>query len=162
MKVSAMGMRMIINYEGMRNSTYDDRTGKPIFTWNKFATIGIGHLIQEDEWDEYKNGISDKECMLLFCDDLTLYERIIHKLEAQIGIPGGFLQHQFDMLVSLCYNIGISNFEKSSVKKILLGQKANYNTLEEAWLAFNKQKGRFIQGIMNRRKKEYEIFTHGY
>ena len=69
--------------------------------------------------------------------------------------------NELDALVILCFNIGISAFSKSSVVKILNGEKGNYDTLEEAWKAFNKDRGEINDGLVNRRQAEWNIWTKG-
>lgn len=57
---------------------------------------------------------------------------------------------------SLCYNIGLGNYKTSTVcKKIAEGDK---QAAGEAFLLWNKAKGVVLQGLVNRRKSEKDLF----
>ena len=70
--------------------------------------------------------------------------------------------NELDALVVLIFNIGAPAFSKSSLLKMLNGQSgSNYATLEEAWKAFNKDRGQVNKGLVNRRNSEWDIWTKG-
>jgi type VI secretion system secreted protein VgrG len=69
-------------------------------------------------------------------------------------------QNEYDALVILAFNIGVTSFSKSSLLKLLNGQAgSNYPTLELAWKAFNKDNGKVSNGLTNRRASEWNIFS---
>lgn len=156
MKTSARGIDLLMELEGIKLKPYDDRTGMPLKQWNRCATIGVGYLIPQKEWEMYKNGITGDQA-----EDLL--KRILPKYEAQVNasVPGVLKQSQYDALVCLVYNIGDTEFAASSVVRMLNGKKGNYATLEQAWKAFNKDEGRVNPGLVNRRAHEWQTYATG-
>ena len=139
---------------------YDDSKGiksAPTKSWSPESTIGYGHLILQNEWEQYKNGITKEQAEALFLKDAQPMVTAVNKL-LKVSVS----QQEFDALVILTFNIGIGAFIKSSVLKMVnkVGG-SNYPTLEEAWLAFNKDQGKVSKGLVNRRKAEYNIYTKG-
>ena len=160
MKISKQCEKLLKDIEVLSLQPYDDAVGiksAPIKQYCKGTTIGYGYLIPQNEWDKYKNGITEQQANGLFENKIGKYERsidtsVVHK---------DLTQQQFDACVILCYNIGCSGFETSSVCKILNGQKTNYKSLDDAWLAWNKTQGKVSAGLTNRRKAELNIFHNG-
>ena len=70
-------------------------------------------------------------------------------------------QHQVDALACLVYNIGNGGFKSSSVLKDINKNITSGTVIEEHWNAWNKAGGKVLQGLVNRRKKEYEYFSKG-
>ena len=65
-------------------------------------------------------------------------------------------QNQFDALVSLTYNIGPSAFSKSTlVKKLNAGDIRGAAEQFDVWVNAG---GKRMQGLVNRRAKENEVF----
>jgi lysozyme len=63
-------------------------------------------------------------------------------------------QNQYDAMVSLCYNLG------SVPVSIVNAFKANdMETVKTKWLAYCHAGGKVLQGLVNRRKKELELFN---
>ncbi|EPY6315030.1 lysozyme [Campylobacter coli] len=143
------GQNLLKNIEKLRLKPYNDQNGKEITSYVKGATIGYGHLIGQNEWDLYKNGITLQEADKLFKSDLLPFENAVKN-----SINSSLAQNEFDALVILCFNIGIDNFKNSSVAKIINGEKTGYKTLKEAWIAWNKSQNKVMQGLINRRNAE--------
>ncbi len=150
------GQNLLKNIEKLRLKPYNDQNGKEITSYVKGATIGYGHLIGQNEWDLYKNGITLQEADKLFKSDLLPFENAVKN-----SINSSLAQNEFDALVILCFNIGIDNFKNSSVAKIINGEKTGYKTLKEAWMAWNKSQNKVMQGLINRRNAEYKLYTQG-
>lgn len=95
MKTSAIGKAALISREGVKTRAYRDSVG----VW----TIGVGHTAGAGA-PIPKAGmkISYAEALSLFDRDIVKYENPVN--EAFQGIE--LTQHQFDALVSICYNIG--------------------------------------------------------
>lgn len=140
--------------EGVRLKPYDDQTGKELTEWNKHATIGVGHLISQDEWKYFKNGITHTDAEYLFTKDLQKYTLCVAQTLKSIPLT----VNQKKALICFCYNIGCAAFTRSSVVKILLGQPTTQPTLEVAWKAWNKSAGKINQGLINRRDSEWRLF----
>ncbi|ECL0993393.1 lysozyme [Campylobacter jejuni] len=150
------GQNLLKNIEKLRLKPYNDQNGKEITSYVKGATIGYGHLIGQNEWDLYKNGITLQEADKLFKSDLLPFENAVKN-----SINSSLAQNEFDDLVILCFNIGIDNFKNSSVAKIINGEKTGYKTLKEAWMAWNKSQNKVMQGLINRRNAEYKLYIQG-
>lgn len=159
MQLSKQGRELLKKVEGCSLVPYDDQKGlssAPIQYWVKGATIGVGHLINQAEWPKYKNGITQAEADSLFEKDLKPFEDAVNS-----AIKVKICQHHFDALVILCFNIGQANFKTSSVVKMVNGESSSYRSLKEAWLAWNKSQGKVMQGLINRRNAEWQIYTQG-
>ncbi len=154
--LSGKGIELLKSIEELSIKPYDDQTGKAIKNWVKGATIGYGHLIGKAEWETYKNGITESQALLVFKSDLAPYERTVKSL---VKVP--LSQNQFDALVILAYNIGDTAFATSSVLKLVNDSAAAtpYPSLEEAWFAWNKSQGKPMQGLTNRRRAEWNIYS---
>lgn len=154
--LSDQAIKFLKSIETLRTKPYDDRTGKEITDWVEGATIGYGHLIAKVEWRKYKNGITESQAIMLFNSDLAPFEK---KVKSLVKVP--LTQNQFDALVILAFNIGASNFSSSSVLKLVNdhSSKTPYSSLEKAWMAWNKARGKFNKGLENRRKAEWNIYS---
>lgn len=159
-QMSDIGIELLMSIESFKGTPYDDQNGDAISNWVKGATIGYGHLISQDEWnrcgDNYKNGITKEQAKALFLQDLAPFVSGVNaKVTATIS------QNQFDALVILAFNIGSANFASSSVLKLVndLSAQTNYPNLEAAWKAWNKSQGKMMQGLVNRRNAEWNIYS---
>ena len=103
MKTSQDGLKQLAGREGMRTKAYRDTRG----IW----TIGIGHTSAAGPPDVHEGlELSEQEVLDLFARDIKQYEDAVNRA---IKIP--LKQNQFDALVSICYNIGVGGFTKSSM-----------------------------------------------
>lgn len=145
MKTSKAGVSLICSWEGF--------SPKPYLCSAKVPTIGYGST-------RYADGravtmadppITLDEAQKLFAHNLPQYEDAVEKA---VKVP--LQQHEFDALVSLCYNIGGSAFAKSTLVQFL-----NKNKRIEAaaqFLLWNKAGGVVIKGLVNRRAAEKKMF----
>jgi type VI secretion system secreted protein VgrG len=104
----------------------------------------------------YQNGISEDRAKALFQKDLQPFvDGVNNKVTATLS------QNQFDALVLLVFNIGLGNFASSSVLKLINNPAAqtHYPDLEAAWKAWNKSQGNVMQGLVNRRDAEWNIYS---
>ncbi len=153
--ITEAGKQFIKSYEGLRTKPYDDQTGKTITAWNKHATIGYGHLISQDEWETYKNGITKEQANVLFDTDVTRFIQTVKNT-----IKTKLEPYQMDALVSLAVNIGPSRFKGSSIVKLINGEPgSDYTNKKDAWLAWNLSNGKISQGLINRRNAEWKMFS---
>ena len=91
------------------------------------------------------------EAQKLFATNLPQYEQAVN---SAITVP--LEQHEFDALVSLCYNIGGNAFKHSSiVRNINAGDKARAAIRILDW---NKAGGVVVNGLTNRREAEKKMF----
>ena len=138
MAIAKSTLDFITKEEGARNKAYKDSKG----LW----TIGVGHLIKADEQNLITATLTDEQVEDLLRSDLKWCSEAV---ETSVKVP--LQQHQFDALYSLCFNIGGTNFAKSTVVK-----KINENDLQgaaDAILMWNKP-----DVLVNRRKRERALF----
>jgi lysozyme len=65
-------------------------------------------------------------------------------------------QGQFDAMVSLSYNIGVTAFSNSTLLRKL--NEGNTQEVPENWMRFNRANGKFNNGLNTRRRQELEQF----
>ena len=165
MKLSKAGADLMHRYEGFRNKPYLC----PAHIW----TIGYGHVLYQDQIalpvvrkegytglirkeyplrQEHNRVWSKEEIDKLFEADIRNFERGVLRLVPSVnGVQG-----RFDALVSLAYNIGLGNLQRSQVRI-----KANRGDIEgaaDAFLTWSKAGGRELPGLVKRRRDERALF----
>lgn len=145
MKTSEKGLQFIRREEGERLTAYADVIG----VW----TIGVGHTGKVDGKPVAKGMVisADKSRELLSAD-LSKFESAISRL---VKVP--LKQYEFDALVSLVFNIGETNFARSTLLKMLNAN--DFKGAAEQFLAWKNAGGRPVQGLLNRRKREKDMFN---
>lgn len=108
---SPIGQAVLISREALRTKAYQDSVG----IW----TIGVGHTAAAGfPFPEKGMVISEQEARELFAHDLKPYEQAVRDA---ITVP--LADHQFDALLSICFNIGPGGFKGSSfVRRINAGE----------------------------------------
>lgn len=140
MKLSEKGLEHIADSEGTKLYAYLDTGG----VW----TIGVGHT-----GPEVVRGlqISHAKAMEYLAEDVEEAEDAVNRL-----VKVDLTQNQFDMLVSFVFNVGEGQFKKSTLLKVL--NAGNYDTAADEFLKWKFDNGKMIQGLLNRRIEEREIF----
>jgi lysozyme len=127
--------------EGVEYEVYKDSAG--------LDTIGVGHLLKEGE--SYKVISEEQVDALLFLDLNVAMNAVV----LSVKIP--LTQNQFDALVSLVFNIGVTAFRNSTLLK-----KINQNAPKEAivteWHKWRKAGGKIVKGLVLRRAKELKLY----
>lgn len=148
-RISKKGRDFIRRWEGEKLKPYKDVAG----LW----TIGVGHLIDTEHESHLlaPEGISQEQSDELLMNDLDEFDRYVRNM---VDVP--LEQHQFDSLVSLVFNIGPGNFQTSTVRKRING---NYppEEIAEAWKRWKKAGGKVVQGLINRRDDEVNLYQTG-
>jgi GH24 family phage-related lysozyme (muramidase) len=121
---------------------------------NQLYSIGLGHQIQPNESYLMTKTISDDEVLQLFAKDI---EGIRSDLNRVVKVP--VTKNQQLALLSLRYNIGSDAFNKSSLLAEL--NKGNYTGAALKFGDWKFSEGKVIQGLVNRRAKERELFSIG-
>lgn len=145
--ISKKGIEELILSEGFKECPYLDSV--------KVPTIGVGSTFYEDG---KKVTMADK-CITR---DRAI-ELAMHTLN-KIFIPGVLKgvtvplnQNQVNALTNLLYNIGVGAFISSTLLK-----KINSNSTKEeiskAWRMWNKAGGKVLQGLVNRREREINLY----
>lgn len=112
-------------------------------------TIGYGHTGKDVTVGKT---ISEQEALDLFDNDIAWAVKCVN--DTLTGYP--LTQNQFDALVSLTYNIGATGFKGSTVVKRI--KNGDYKGAAEAITWWNKDNGKVVQGLVNRRAKEKALF----
>ena len=143
MKISEEGKDLIKLFEGCRLKAYKCSAGVP--------TIGFGNTYYPNG-DKVQMGdtITLEEARDLFDDLIVRYERIVNsKLKVDVK------QNEFDALVSHTYNTGGSTTLFKLVNMEAPKEKIK-NWFTTKYITAN---GKRLQGLVNRRLKEWELFN---
>lgn len=116
----------LTNEEGLQLKPYPDGEG---------FSIGIGHYIQPNE-KSLMNGITKDVAIRLFNTDLEKVDRAIDRL-----VKVSITDNQKLALASFAFNIGIGDFEDSTLLKEL--NAGNYSKASLQFPVWNKSKDRF-------------------
>ena len=147
MNISKDGVDFIKRWEGCRLKAYLDKVANPpvwtigygVTTAAGFGTIKAGMQITQAIADEW------------LIEGLKKYETAVSRSLTKVPFP-----HQFDAMVSLCWNIGPGAFAKSSVvRRFNAGDTMG---AADAFLMWNKAGGKASPGLTNRRKAERLLF----
>lgn len=105
MKTSYNGLQFIIREEGVKLSSYLDSAN----IW----TIGVGFTYYSDK-TKVKRGdtITEEENSILFESVILEFEKNLNR-----QLTTSLTQNQYDALISLMYNIGITAFNNSTLLK---------------------------------------------
>lgn len=144
MKVDAAGVQLISDFEDLRLTAYDDGVG----VW----TIGWGTTVYPSG-KKVKKGdkITLEQARQYKAYDLARFEKAVNDA---VKVP--LNQNQFNALVSLAYNIGEKAFTGSTLVKRL--NDGNYKAAADQFLVWVNAGGKRMQGLVNRRNKEREVF----
>lgn len=158
MNVSKEGLNFIANWEGFYATAYDDLQPKVKLTKNTkikgTLTIGYGTTV-------YANGKRVK------VGDTITKEVAIALLEKQVEehccifkqkVTAPLNQNQYDALASFSYNCGVYAITNNETILNALNNKQWDKVLEQL-KQYNKSKGQVLQGLINRRNKEVELFN---
>ena len=165
MKVSEAGIELMHLFEGYRNRPYRCSAG----IW----TVGWGHAMYDQQLalpnvrkegytgmirDDYPLRAEDsriwskEELVEIFKADLVRFERAVLRL-----IPGvSGRQGCFDALVSLAYNIGSGNLQRSQIR--IKANRGEWQQAADHLMDWTKGGGRVLPGLVKRRKAERELF----
>ncbi len=165
MKLSKAGADLMHRFEGFRTQPYLC----PAHIW----TIGYGHVLYQDQIrlpmirkEGYTGAIrkeyplrpqdnrvwSKGEIEALFLVDVGTFERGVLRL-----VPGSAgHQGRFDALVSLAYNIGLGNLQRSQIR--MRANRGDIAGAADAFMTWTKAGGRELPGLVKRRKEERALF----
>lgn len=147
MRTNKAGLDLIKEFEGWRAKAYKCPAG----VW----TIGYGHTSMAGP-PAVKPGmtITREEGEKILRRDLKIYE---DGVKAAIRVP--LNANQFSACVSLCYNIGVGAFRRSSVARFCNAQQ--WKKAADAFALWNKAGGKVLPGLTRRRAAEIALFTRG-
>lgn len=132
---SDTGIALIKKFEGCKLTAYQDSAG----VW----TIGYGHT------SGVKSGqtITQSQADAYLKSDLASAEENVNSFNSTYN----WNQNQFDALVSFAFNIG-------SINQLTANGTRTIATISSKITAYNKAGGKVLQGLVNRRAAEKELF----
>lgn len=144
MKTSCNGRSKLKSFEGLRLVAYQCSAG----VW----TIGWGHTVGVKEGDKITIGQAE----IFLSGDLVQFENAINRL---VNVP--LSQNQFDALICLIFNIGITAFSTSTLlKKLNNRDYAGASKQFLVWdkISLNNGVKKPSLGLIQRRQSEKELF----
>lgn len=139
MKMSTKGQSMLKEFEGFRSTWYKCSGGRD--------TIGYGFT---------RLYYSQDTITRLRADEIleAITDTLASKIEKLVAVP--LNQNQLDALISFVYNIGITEFKKSTLLKKL--NKGLYDEVPSELARWNKANSRVDKGLVRRRAAEGKLF----
>lgn len=143
MNISQAGVNFIKSFEGLMLSPY-----KPVQE-ERYLTIGYGHYGADVTPNEV---ITTAQAEQMLKNDLASY---VSGVAGLVKKPVN--QNQFDALVSFAYNTGVQALGKSTLlKKLNDGDYVGASNEFGKWV--HGAGGTVLQGLVNRREAEKELF----
>jgi lysozyme len=144
--VSKAGIALIKHHEGVRNRPY--RCAANLWT------CGVGHLIGDGKHlpDSWNRTFSQEEIDGLLKSDLRRFELGVHKMLPNVPLR----QHEFDALVSFCFNLGLGCFQRSTLRQALL--RGDKKAAMESLVKYCRAGGKILKGLQTRRLDEKALF----
>lgn len=120
-------------------------------------TIGWGNTFYEDGRPVGPHDvITQARADQLFRTIVARFERAVADRTA--AAVGQTSNAQFGAMVALAYNIGVGNFSKSSVLRH--HNAGRHDQAADAFLLWNKSKGRVLRGLTRRREAERLLYLN--
>ncbi len=157
-QINTAGFELLKQWEGKVLFAYDDfdppANRRRIKAGDKVhgtLTIGHGHT-----GPDVKPGmtITEGQADELFRQDLAEFTPAV---ERAVKVP--LTDNQFAALVCFAFNVGIGNFQKSTLLKRL--NAGDYDAVPVELMKWTKSKGRKLAGLVNRRSAEAGLWARG-
>jgi lysozyme len=139
----------IKGFEACELKVYDDGFGYP--------TVGYGHRTQPEDRLSLGDTISQAQADAFFVADLREHARPVNN-----SVKVHVTQGQYDAMVSLCFNIGGTNFQDSAV--LARVNRGDYDGAREGFDHFitsrdpKTRKRVVVRGLQRRRDAEQEMW----
>jgi lysozyme len=165
-KLSKAGEDLMHKFEGFRSRPYLC----PAHIW----TIGYGHVLYQEQIRLPVVRVEGKETPMirkemplkpednrvwtkteideLFRTDVGTFERGVLRLVP--GVVGR--QGSFDALVSISYNFGLGNLQRSTIR--MRANRGDWEGAAEAFRVWTKGGGKVLPGLVKRREAEIALF----
>jgi lysozyme len=144
--VSKAAIALIKHHEGVRSRPY--RCPANLYT------VGVGHLIGDGKHlpDSWNRTFSQEEIDGILKSDLRRFELGVHKMLPNVPLR----QHEFDALVSFCFNLGLGCFQRSTLRQALL--RGDKKAAMESLVKYCRAGGKILRGLQIRRLDEKALF----
>ncbi|CDM70335.1 Hypothetical protein CM240_3218 [Clostridium bornimense] len=135
-------------YEGFSSTPYYDSAG--------VKTIGYGST---SGWIINKSSVTKAEATQALMEDINVRAKTINKDLKSKNVS--LAQKEFDSLCSFAYNLGLSALLDTSnlYKKVCNGVRGE--TLRSEFQKWRYAGGKELQGLLNRRNEECDMFIYG-
>lgn len=143
MQISYNGINFLKEVEGFRDEAYLDTGG--VWTIGYGTTRINGHPVTQGM------KCTKEQATQWLYDDIASTQTTINT-----NIPVTLTQNQFDALVSFVYNIGVAAFGGSTMLKCL--RKCMFIQAGQQFDRWNKDNGKVVAGLTNRRALERKMF----
>ena len=146
MNVSKAAIALIKHHEGVRSRPYRC----PANLW----TVGVGHLIGDGKSlpDSWNRTFSQEEIDGILKSDLRRFELGVHKMLPNVPLR----QHEFDAIISFCFNLGLGCFQRSTLRQALL--RGDKKAAMESLVKYCRAGGKILRGLQLRRLDEKALF----
>ena len=146
MKVSERAIKLIKHHEGVRNRPY--RCPANLYT------VGVGHLIGDGKLlpESWNRTFTEDEIDGLLKSDLRRFELGVHKMLPNVPLR----QHEFDAIISFCFNLGLGCFQRSTLRQALL--RGDKKAAMESLVKYCRAGGKILKGLQTRRLDEKALF----
>ena len=146
MNVSKAAIALIKHHEGVRSRPYRC----PANLW----TVGVGHLIGDGKSlpDSWNRTFLQEEIDELLKSDLRRFELGVHKMLPNVPLR----QHEFDSIISFCFNLGLGCFQRSTLRQALL--RGDKKAAMESLVKYCRAGGKILRGLQIRRLDEKALF----
>lgn len=144
MRMSAAGLDLLTEFEGLRLKAYID----PVGIW----TIGYGHTSAAGE-PLVASGlvITKDEAEEILKRDMGQYEEGVRKY-----VKVNLTQGQFDALTDFAYNAGVGALQKSTLLKKVNAEK--FDEVPVEFMKWTKGGGKELPGLVRRRRAEVKLW----
>lgn len=136
LSISNNGLALIKRFEGCRLTAYKDSIGVPTIGYGHTNGVKMGQTITQDQADAFLKS------------DCASAEKSVNSYSKY-----NWNQNQFDALVSFTFNCGSGN-----LKTLLNNGQRTISEVSAKITAYNKAGGKVLQGLVNRRAAEKELF----
>ena len=139
MKTSKQGIELIKSFEGLRLRAYVCPAGVLTIGWGHTKGVKAGMVID----------LAEAERML--ADDIAIAERCVNCDADSLN------QNQFDALVSFVFNVRVSAYRSSKLRRLVVNNPNNPAIADEfgRWKYANKI---VLPGLERRRKAESDLY----
>ena len=146
LKLNNEGYKLITKHEGL--------VLKPYLCPAKVPTIGYGNTY-------YENGtkvtlldkpITKERAFEMFKEIADRFAKAVSQ-----SVTSNVNQNQFNALVSFAYNVGVANFKKSTLLKLVNANPGNPQIKNE-FMKWTKANGVVLGGLVKRRTDESNIY----
>ena len=146
MRMTEDGLALIKRFEGFRAEAYRCPAG----VW----TVGSGHTSAAGP-PAVTGGMT-----ITRADAERILRRDVEEFARDVAasLSISLDDRQFSALVSFAYNVGITNFRKSSVRACVNG--GDLAGVPQRLALWNKARGRVLPGLVKRRAAEAELFAN--